>query len=378
MIIVDGFPKINKIEEPPCCTCEVDKTGKCPCHLKVPCECGAKKKDECTCHQLENICLCDEIPQLKCKCKPRKVCMCHPDGKPRPTCTCGNIDKPCICHPDKYPFPICVCNNKVQSPVSSQELNNQDKILEENEITKDTDYCECQKPPPKPICRCKKGKDCLCIEGTCLCDLQSICICDPTEEEVACEDNDSKTICSCPIEPECKCYGKTPDDCACFPKPKFCPCDNAENCICFATCECKEPCLCDMVKKENICVCEEKNIESEESFVEEVVQEKKLKKVRAGKHGYRWCHEVDPKHTFFDFAYNRHKQISYKEKEKQQLKILGLYEEPKPTVSSSAAIDKDKVPVFKKKIRKPSIDCCSAVGGKLYWNNVVYLIITFH
>lgn len=380
LIIVDGFPKINKIEQPSYCTCELDKSGKCPCHLKVPCECGSKKQDECTCHEAENICICNDIPQLKCKCKPRKVCLCHPDGKPRPICTCANIEKPCICQAGKFPFPICQCKNKTPSTSSIDELNGEENLSEQSETTKDyksetTVPCECQKPTPKPICRCKKGKECLCSEGTCLCDMQSTCICDPEEGEIACQIDDSKTICNCPAEPECTCYGKLPDECACFPKQKFCTCGNAEDCTCFLTCECKDPCLCDLVKRENICVCEEKKFDSEESVSVESVKEKKLKKVRAGKHGYRWCHEVDPKHTFFDYAYDRHKKISYKEQEKQQLKILGLYEEPKTTTSDVAAVQSEQGPVFKKKVRKPSIDCCSAVGGNFYSNFMIKLFI---
>lgn len=365
LIIVDGFPKINKIEAVPDCTCEVDKTGKCPCHLKVPCECGPKKRDECICHEAENICICGDTPELICKCKPNKVCMCHPDGKPRPICACGKGDKPCICQPGKFPYPICVCEHKPNIEVKNENEVGEEmsSILEKKESIKEP--CLCQKPSPKPTCLCIKGKDCICKQGTCICGVQpTICLCDPAEGEINCDDNDSKTICSCPVDPECKCYGNSPDDCSCFPKVKYCTCGNPEDCTCLLTCECKDPCLCDIVtvKKENICVCEDK-LDSDSSDFHDKKEDKKLKRVRAGKHGYRWCHDVDPKHTYFDFAYNRHDKISYKEQVQEKLKILGLYEESKKADINIPGIESDKVPVFKKKVRKPSIDCCSAVGG---------------
>ncbi|CAH2108388.1 unnamed protein product [Euphydryas editha] len=388
LILVDGFPKINSAtKNQQSCTCEIDKTGKCPCHLKAPCLCGRKKQDECICSQAENICLCEEgSPRLVCKCKPSKVCLCHPDGKPRPRCTCAKIDKPCICQPNKFPYPVCVCeckpdnignvkrkdqknnsyeNQSEEAGTTGEESESEKHTAEEVETPKKP--CICQKPDPKPICLCIKGKKCICQQDKCICDVQHTCICDPKDAGITCNESESKTICSCFIEPECKCDANSPDECDCFPKPTFCNCGDPENCTCYTICECKEPCLCDTIPvKQDICTCDENNKDIASGYIctcppkkEEV---KILKRKRAGKDGYRWCHDVDPKHNFFGFSYGRHDKISYKEQEKEKLKILGLYDESKQT-DSVCAIHGIKAPVYKKKVHKPSIDCCSAVGG---------------
>ncbi|XP_023935909.2 uncharacterized protein LOC112044322 [Bicyclus anynana] len=389
-IIEDGFPKINpKLQEDNKhqCTCKTDKKGECPCYFKVPCQCGAKKHADCKCHEVENICICEEgKPQIVCKCKPNNVCLCH-DGKPRPFCNCDHVEKPCICMPGKYPCPICGCeykpytindtiNDASKDIIEKEEIGEGEMIEQEehsipDDNVKHLEPCVCQNLLPKTVCYCLKGKECLCKEAECTCGIPPSCICEPSEsEKIACADDDSKTVCICPVEPECTCTSKPPDNCVCF-KSKDCTCGDPENCRCNKTCDCILPCLCDLSqKKEDICTCNENRKEIAGSLICTCPRKKgkvtKLKRKRVGKHDYQWCPDVDPKHTFFGYAYNRHDKISYKEQEKEKLKILGLYDEP-------ATQDQDdqcpvhgsqvKLPEFKKKVRKPSLDCCSAVGG---------------
>ncbi|OWR50670.1 hypothetical protein KGM_205815 [Danaus plexippus plexippus] len=379
LIVEDGFPKINTgLKKPEVCTCKVDKSGKCPCFLKVPCKCGAKTKHECTCRDAKNICICEEgKPRLVCVCKPSKVCLCHPDHKPMPVCKCADIDKPCICQAGKYPKPICVCEGKPVHPtdfeVIKYEEHGEECLSEEtkaNTVKSEPikEPCTCQKLPPEPVCLCVKGKECTCEKDPCICGVLPTCICVPNEdEELICADDESKTVCSCPKEKECTCYSKSPEDCDCFPKPQVCTCGNPEQCICFTTCECVDPCLCDIVQKnKDLCTCEENTTKIAGGLVCTCPQKndhnKRLKKVRAGKHGYRWCNDVDPKHTFFGYAYERHDKISGREPEIEKTKILGLHDTPSQK-EDVCAIHGPIASSFKKRVKKPSLDCCSAVGG---------------
>ncbi|XP_038214861.1 uncharacterized protein LOC119834543 [Zerene cesonia] len=380
IIIENGLPKLNPAsaaKHQDYCTCVLDKSGKCPCVTKVPCSCGAKVHEECKCLKLENICLCDDgKPQVTCTCKPSEVCLCNPDSKPRPICTCAQINKPCICHKGKFPCPICVCECKPKCSVSeikieemgedAYEEENKDRIenLEESE----KQPCTCQQEPRKKVCFCKKGKECICENDLCICDIRPPCVCESIDgQEPPCKDDEIKSVCSCPVIPKCTCSPGSPSQCSCFPKPGVCTCGEPLNCKCFKSCECTEPCICDIQpKSEAICECPENRIKIADGLVctcpPKKEKSRKLKKTRAGKHGYRWCRDVDPKHTFFDYAYDRHKKISYKEQEKEKLKILGLYEEEQ-TSDVQCPIHEIKAPEFKKRIRKPSLDCCSAVGG---------------
>ncbi|XP_026500895.2 uncharacterized protein LOC113404246 [Vanessa tameamea] len=375
LILVDGFPIINSAAlNQPLCTCAVDKAGKCPCHLKVPCLCEAKQRDDCTCIQAQNICVCEEgNPQLVCKCKPSKVCLCDPDHKPQPLCVCAKIDMPCICQTDKYPYPVCVCKckpNSLQNLTKNQNYTSEGSLIQTENSTiqnqeEATEPCTCQQPKPKSICLCKKGEECTCDQNMCICDVLPTCVCE-ADGKLICENNESKTVCKCEVKAECTCYDKSPDNCDCFPKPNLCTCGNPENCVCFSTCECTDPCLCDTIPDTRPeCTCDENRKDIADGYVctcpPEKEDDRKLKKVRAGKHDHRWCHDVDPKHTFFGYAYGRHNKISYKEQDKEKLKILGLYDEIKQ--DEICEIHKTTVPVFKKKVQKPSIDCCSAVGG---------------
>ncbi|XP_045768199.1 uncharacterized protein LOC123869362 isoform X1 [Maniola jurtina] len=383
-VTIDGFPKVNPnllkgIQQ---CTCGVDKSGDCPCYFKVPCRCGAKKHADCTCQQVENICICDEgKPQIVCKCKPENVCLCY-DDKPRPVCVCNEVDKPCICQSGKYPCPICVCDGKpniksniYKDVIETEENGEGENVNEEEESVTTTipkESCTCQKLLPKPICYCRKGKECLCKEGECSCGVPPSCICEPTESaQILCKEDDSKTVCVCPVEKVCTCNAKSPDDCECFPKPVDCTCGYPEDCVCTHKCDCVPPCLCDLLpKKEDVCVCDENRTEIAGGLLCTCPPKKKevakLKRMRAGKHDYRWCPDVDPRHNYFGYAYDKHDKISYKEQEKEKLKILGLYSEPIPQEGPCPVHGSQstvKQPEFKKKVRRPSLDCCSAVGG---------------
>lgn len=376
LMMVDGMPKINPAAKGQIfCTCDTDKKGDCTCHIKLPCRCGAKTAAECTCLKQDEICICHESkPMPVCTCKGSLICTCHPDGKIRPICTCDKVDKPCLCHPGKFPSPICLCKQKPKfqfddlksiGEVVEEEAEEEEKTAEAaGEM--EHEPCQCQKPDPKPICKCLKGKDCICAEKSCICGVQKTCVCEPTDsQEVFCKSEDSKSICSCPIPRECTCDAKT-DNCKCFPKPN-CTCGDPDNCKCFVPCDCTDPCICETaVQKPTECICLSKS----KYDVEGVVctcpckdeESKKLKRVRAGKHGYRWCHDVDPRHTYFDYGYGRHDKISYKLPEVEKVNIQGLHDEKQG--EETCAVHGVKAPPYKKKIRKPSLDCCSAVGGR--------------
>ncbi|XP_039751403.1 uncharacterized protein LOC120627467 isoform X2 [Pararge aegeria] len=377
----DGFPKINpKLQKGSVqCTCKIDKKGECPCHFKVPCRCGAKKRADCSCLQVENICICDEgKPQLVCKCNSSKVCLCH-DGKPRPICDCDQVDKPCICNHGKYPCPICVCefkprevNNIYKDVIQTEELGEAEMITNEEYYSTPMTTpkpCTCQEPSPKPVCFCMKGKECLCKGGECSCGVPPSCICEPSESgRIACDDDDSKTVCVCPAEQVCTCDTNSPDHCKCFPNPIDCTCGEPENCVCNKVCDCIPPCMCNFKqKKKDFCTCDENRTEIAGGLLCTCLPKKekvtKLKRVRAGKHGFRWCPDVDPKHNYFGYSYDRHDKISFKEQEKEKLKILGLYEEPTQEQEGTCPVHQAIAPEFKKKVRKPSLDCCSGVGG---------------
>ncbi|XP_059046397.1 uncharacterized protein LOC131841987 [Achroia grisella] len=329
LIIVNGLPQINTTKKNQIyCTCKVDKKGKCECHIKLPCECGAKTVEECVCSKLDKICICHNgKPQTSCICKGSDVCVCHPDGHNQPICVCDNIDKPCVCYPGKFPNSVCICKHKPKyivdmKSVTGEEENQTEKQGVGNDV-KDEEPCDCQ--------NCQN-----------------------------CKTEDSKSICSCPILPECNCDVKSLGECTCFPKP-LCTCGDPGKCKCFVICECIAPCICDTKKVDIECICLDKT-EEEATFTCPHKKEisNKIKRVRDGKYGYRWCHDVDPRHTYFDYGYGRHDEISYKFQEQEKLKILGLYEENKEEVSSSHEI---RVPAYEKKTRKASVDCCSAVGG---------------
>ncbi|KAM3964197.1 uncharacterized protein ACR2FA_001679 [Aphomia sociella] len=379
IITVDGLPQINPVTKDQIyCTCKVDRKGKCECYIKLPCKCGAKTVEECVCSKLEKICIChDGKPQPTCTCKGSDVCVCHPDGHFQATCICGAVGKPCVCYPDKFPSAVCTCKRKskftedIKSLPIEGESNNEEEKNEVSEkdqkkslnLETEQEPCECQKPELKVFCRCLQTKECICKEGTCICSVQNTCICEPTDsEEPISKNNDSKSICSCPVPPECTCKTNFLGDCKCFPNVS-CTCGNPEKCKCFIICDGADPCICDTKKENEECVCLD-NIKHHEDAIYSCLCKKqkasKLKRVRAGKHGYRWCHDVDPRHTYFDYGYGRHDKISYKAEEQEKFKILGLYDEKKEEV---CAVNEVRAPKYKKKVRKPSVDCCSAVGG---------------
>ncbi|XP_026752248.2 uncharacterized protein LOC113512545 [Galleria mellonella] len=375
IVIMNGLPQINPAMKGQIyCTCKIDKKGKCECHDKLPCECEPKSIEERVCLNLDNICIChDGKPQTKCTCKGSDVCVCHSDGHYQPIRVCGNIDKPCVCYPDKFPSLVCTCKHKpkfiedikfISSEGENNELEIQTKVKDAININDNTKQrpCDCQKPEPKPFCVCLKTKDCICQENSCICDVWKTSVCEPVQnQESICKSDDSKSIFDCPVLPECTCDVNSLG-CKCFPKP-LCTCGDPEKCKCFTVCECTAPCICNKNKSDTECICL-----NESKHHDDIVctcphkkdEANKLKRVRAGKHGYRWCHDVDPRHTYFDYGYGRHDKISYKVQERDKLKILGLYEENKEEV---CAVHEIRAPQYKKKVRKPSVDCCSAVGG---------------
>ncbi|KAL4716404.1 hypothetical protein ACJJTC_006766 [Scirpophaga incertulas] len=374
LMLVDGLPKINpKQNLPISCTCKVDKKGQCECFVKLPCKCGDKSKSECDCFKLENICICEAEPQLKCTCSGSKVCLCHPDGKINVKCTCDMIKKPCICHKDKYPSPTCICDSKPRNQnISSMSSMNNTEIgykgmeLEELEYLTDTagdaiEPCDCQKIS---LCHCVKGKECICKESSCICGVQKSCLCD--SEDLPCINEESKSVCNCHISIECNCDGKSPTECNCFVE-RQCSCGNPEQCMCFGEYDDEGTSINPRRIGNNECTCLDKakqlitqsdNKDSEKNTM-------KLKRMRSGKHGYRWCHEVDPRHTYFNYAYNRHDKISSKVCEQEKFKILGLDDEKSKEDNTCPVHDESAttLPTYKKIQRKSLLDCCSAVGG---------------
>ncbi|KAF9808761.1 hypothetical protein SFRURICE_016278 [Spodoptera frugiperda] len=403
IIVVDGMPKINMAAKTQIyCTCKKDKAGECPCYVKVPCTCGAKAKATCTCSELKDICICAPgDPQIACTCANADVCTCDPTGKIFPVCTCGQIDKPCICHPDKYPCPICQCKHKprflpvtktepsepslqtieslyeslsiegeishissvlAKKPSQEPTMESLKEVFNEQSVIEE-EPCVCQKPDPKKLCHCKKGKDCTCL-SLCTCGVQRTCLCDPEEcEDSPCRKEESKSVCSCDAVKVCKCALETSSGvCKCFPV-KICTCKNPDDCKCYTTCDCTNPCICDTIPvKPDECVCLTKPGLSDRVCTCRCTDNAsaKIKRFRKGKHGYRWCHEVDPRHTFFDYAYGRHDMPKTEETKKEPFKIQGLHDRRD---SDECPIHGAKLPKFEKKPRKPSLDCCSSVGG---------------
>lgn len=408
IVVVDGMPKINpSAKNQIYCTCKKDKTGQCQCYMELPCQCGAKTKATCTCSELKNICTCHPgYPHIVCKCKGSEVCVCD-DGKMFPVCTCGKIEKPCICHPDKFPSPVCKCKHKPKFMKIDSKLQSAPALEDgyefegeayqgEGEVEKksgeegkgegegeskgegeiegegegegehEPEPCECQKPEPKKLCYCVKGKPCSCLT-TCVCGIQHTCVCQPEEfEDIPCKLDEHKSICSCRAPKVCHCAAEfTGGVCKCFPA-KICTCKNPENCKCFTTCECTNPCICDTSPvKQDECVCLKTPGRGLTGLVCTCAckeQSKKLKKVRAGKEGYRWCHEIDPRHTYFDYAYGKHDKTNIPEPEIKPVQISGLHG---AVPIGECPVHGAKTPPYEKKTRKPSIDCCSAVGGIL-------------
>ncbi|XP_013187085.1 uncharacterized protein LOC106132271 [Amyelois transitella] len=373
IITQDGFPKINpelqKVRI--VCSCNLDKkTGKCDCLVKLPCECGAETLAVCTCAKAKSICICHDKPYKECICKESDVCLCRPDAI-KPICPCETcVDKPCVCRPKVFPSPDCECKKKPKlsdntTSVSSYKGEYDDEECPIETIHEEkTEPCVCQKPDPKPICKCLLGDDCVCKQDACVCDIVKSCICTKTDsKDPLCNDEDSKSVCVCPIHDECRCAASAVGgDCECFPK-KLCTCGDPENCKCQRICDCTEPCVCDTKPVIEECTCAKtKKLPIPACTCKKLDAGNKLKRVRAGKHGYRWCHDVDPRHTFFDYGYDQHDKISYKEQLRERIKIYGLHEE-KSEEETVCAVHEVKAPPYKKKVRKPSIDCCSAVGG---------------
>ncbi|XP_075974451.1 uncharacterized protein LOC142975481 [Anticarsia gemmatalis] len=372
VVMVGGLPQVNpSAKEHAICTCPKDKKGKCKCFVKIPCSCGAKVKDECTCRLLEDICICTpQKPAVSCKCNAVDVCICDSNTLVKTECVCEDVRKPCICPPFKFPCPVCKCKHKpklnleaIDESVSSFHYEGEEDIKFKKES--DHEPCTCQEPEPKPRCFCQKGKDCIC-NVVCVCGIRRTCLCEPTDSaDIPCKGDENKSICSCEEPPKiCTCDVKKNSQCNCFPQ-KTCTCGDPENCKCFSVCDCKDPCICDTAPppQPKACIC----VDTWKPGLTDLVctcpkvKDNKLKKVRAGKEGYRWCREVDPMHTYFDYGYGRHDKIEQKKSETEKFVIQGLHDQ-KPT-EEECAVHGVKAPKYEKKVRKPSLDCCSAVGG---------------
>lgn len=375
IIMVDGLPQVNVnvIKKKEVCTCEKDEKGQCECFVKIPCYCGAKVTAECTCHDQKDICICKPLePSPVCRCATdAKVCTCYP-GLVLPECTCDKVEKPCICCHRTFTCPtvVCECKGKPGSTPSSRTSfpsygegeYSSGNMEPENKIK---EPCECQKPEPKQLCYCTKGQACICKTIECVCGVQPKCVCLPEgNESIQCKNEliENKSICSCDKPAACTC-GRTISQCICFPV-KVCKCGDPDNCKCYSVCDCKGVCICDtkpIITK--ACTC----VDSSKVPVTDLIctcpkkEDNKIRKVRAGKHGYRWCHEVDPHHTYFDYAYDRYDKIEKKESVIEKVVIQGLHEDT--TQEEVCPVHEIKAPKCEKKVRRPSLDCCSAVGG---------------
>ncbi|XP_068632891.1 uncharacterized protein [Battus philenor] len=350
LIIKDGLPYINRVKHvEEVCTCKVDHKLQCNCFVKLPCICGANERSECTCSEVPKVCFCNELkPNIVCTCEEAEVCTCYPDGKLRVICTCDKVDRPCLCHPKKFPYPVCICKHKPVFDESTYdyEIEGENTLETSSRTTKS--LCKCQDPivpvPEKTICEC---------------DQKIVCACEPPCGTLVPDFNGPKLTCStiCRDTQECPC-SNTNINCKSFAANKACTCGDSENCKCFKICECSDPCMCDVGSKfTKECTCLTKPADE---IVEQLEGVKKLKKVRAGKHGYRFCHDVDPRHTYFGYGYGRHDKIIHKEEKPKKIEITDNAVKATEEVTEG---EKEDLPVYNKKLGKLSLDCCSAVGG---------------
>ncbi|XP_041988404.1 uncharacterized protein LOC121739877 [Aricia agestis] len=357
ILLKDGIPTINPLKQRGFhCTCSSDGSL-CKCFVQEFCECGKKPKDKCSCDKLDAICICDEKElKITCTCKPSLVCLCASDGKIQPKCTCiAEVDE------------------------KSDNEEDKQKVLKENIVLKcscpniATAECNCNTVPEQDVnlkCSCPNiaAAECNCntvsnqdIQLKCSCPniATGECNCNNIEQDVPlkcscsnitieeCERSSPPEECTCGDTNDCKCSDTQEKTSVTHESGDACVCDTpSEN-----TCDC-DPCACAEIS--DPCICDKDISEAQEKPT-------KLVRKRAGKHGHRWCHQVDPRHTYFDYAYDRHDKIDYKVPEKEKFKILGLHDEIKSEIKVET--EEITVPIFKRKVRKPSLDCCSAVGG---------------
>lgn len=419
--------KKRKKEECECfvklpCLCGAKEAAECTCgKLSNICICDENlPKPVCECEKVI-VCACCNLPKPICTCdEVVKPCVCYPGKFPKPVCDCKR--KPTfgfLKELESIPsfegefFGEEVGYKELEVEAEQKETNKRRKqvikrvvkkkkkyeqssegsemgseefleeiIVEESiqESTKEQETkkveeeekgepCECQKPDPKKRCLCRKGKECICTKYECVCGFKKTCVCEPEgSDELPCKSDESMSICSCNVIPVCNCETEG-IECKCFPTNAVCTCKNPNNCKCTKVCDCAYPCICDTaVEKIEECICLDKAKQIQKGYIctcppVDGASPTVIKKARAGKHGYRWCHDVDPKNTFFDYAYDRYDKISTKKQQEEKFKILGLYDEIKRP-EDVCPVHGLKLPRFKKKrFRKPSIDCCSAVGG---------------
>ncbi|XP_011565204.3 uncharacterized protein LOC105394985 isoform X1 [Plutella xylostella] len=376
------------------CICRPHKPNlSCKCHKAKICTCTGVVEPSCHCKKVKKVCVCDPTtyPYPVCPCKPCKCdherpispmcvckpCVCDDTRSPAPVCIC----KPCICEGEEDPQPVCHCGDsesaatvhtKTWTYEMNEEASEEENFPEIVEQKASSIKCDCQKPD-KCQCMAKGNKDpCTCPDQRCICGYLNTCLCGPPKLEhqrmggsgEGSRESENESVCSCGLPPVCKCKGTT-DNCKCFDKEPECTCGNPEDCQCFRTCECDDPCDCDKYAEKECQQCACLDPMKPGDLVCTCPQKKptnQLVRVKT-KDGYRWCHRVDPKHTFFDYGYDRFDLINKKSETSEKLKILGLYDKKDPTGDGAGETNDVNVPVYKKEVKKPSMDCCSTVGG---------------
>lgn len=396
------------------CICDETPKPVCECEKAMVCACCNLPKPICTCGDVEKPCVCypDKFPYPVCVCKSKPKFgflkevesipsfegeffgedegrAGGPEGEAEQIETSKvrkQIVKTVVRKMKKYDQSNERSEKRSEGSEQGTEEFLEEIIVEEGieESTKEEggarkveeegkEYpCECQKPDPKKRCFCLKGKECICSKYECICGVQKTCVCEPEDSvDSPYKSDDSPSICSCNIARVCNCE-KEGVECKCFPPKAVCTCKNPNKCKCMKVCDCVYPCICDTAAaKIEECICLDKAKQIEKGYIctcppPDAASPTVIKKVRAGKHGYRWCHDVDPKNTFFDYAYDRYDKICPKKQQEEKFKILGLYDEIKRP-DGVCPVHGLKLPRFKKKrFRKPSVDCCSAVGGNYF------------
>lgn len=407
------------------CLCGAKDKAECTCgKLSSICICDENlPKTVCDCEKAI-VCACCNLPKPLCTCdQVEKPCVCYPGKFPNPVCDCKlkpkfgflkssesipsfegeffdeqeeyeglegaeqtetkkarkQADKIVVRKGEKSQHSGEGSEKEREEFVEEtiveegiEESIKEEKLTRKVEEHEKGEPCECQKPESKKRCLCLKGKECICSKYECVCGVQKTCVCEPDGSVgVPCRDVSAISICSCNVERVCTCE-KEGLECKCFPPKGVCTCKNPSNCKCMKVCDCVYPCICDVMDdKVEECICLDKAKQIQKGYIctcppPDSAPPTVIKKVRAGKHGYRWCHEVDPKNTFFDYAYDRYDKISTKKQEEEKFKILGLHDDIKG-LEDVCPVHDVKIPRFKKnRVRKPSIDCCSAVGGSYF------------
>ncbi|GBP61908.1 Ciliogenesis-associated TTC17-interacting protein [Eumeta japonica] len=275
-----------------------------------------------------------------------------------------NLTYLCKCNIDK--FGKCLCFKRLPCkcrPPVPKKVTPKKECKCKNRGTK---LCSCNEDKPK--CKCATGQRCVCQFGYCTCDKQeelnpSAILVDTAP--TTCDENQN-IECSCDVSITCICPSPPEKD---KNEPES-VCEAPEDCQCHDQCFCKySACDTKPVNQaiDNVCVSFDRLVGSglKPESEEIPMTMRKLKRVPVGKEGYRWCYEVDPFHTYFDFGYGMQEKFEVIESDDEKFAIQGLHDNNKSSsCEETEHLDENTLPRFKKEIRKPSIDCCSVVGGK--------------